>query len=162
VKHSSNTRATAAPDLVPYEAFLREQDVLALVGVSRSTLRRWIANKRFPDSIELPARVIAWPRSVVLAWMQERSDSTKASSSTCKPGARTKLPGVVPCDTFLRKPQVLALVGVSPSTLGRWIAKKRFPKGIELSARIVVWPLSVVLAWMEACRTRKASGKCRD
>ena len=55
-----------------------------------------------------------------------------------------------PEDPLLREWQVREMVPVSRSTFRRLIAEGRFPAGIRISARIRVWRLSVVQAWIKA------------
>ncbi len=50
---------------------------------------------------------------------------------------------------FLRLPEVLNLVGVTRSTLYRWMDAGAFPKQISVGGNIVVWVESAVTAWME-------------
>ena len=50
---------------------------------------------------------------------------------------------------FLRLPEVLNLVGVTRSTLYRWMDAGTFPKQISVGGNTVVWVESAVTAWME-------------
>ena len=50
---------------------------------------------------------------------------------------------------FLRLPEVLNLVGVTRSTLYRWMEAGTFPKQISVGGNTVVWVESAVTAWME-------------
>ena len=50
---------------------------------------------------------------------------------------------------FLRLPEVLNLVGVTCSTLYRWIEAGTFHKQIQLGSRTVVWSEQEVIKWME-------------
>ena len=50
---------------------------------------------------------------------------------------------------FLRLPEVLKLVGVTRSTLYRWMDAGTFPKQIQLASRTVVWNEQEVTKWME-------------
>ena len=51
---------------------LRIRDVLALVGVSRSTLYTWVAAKSFPAPVNLGIRSIGWREEAVEVWMESR------------------------------------------------------------------------------------------
>ena len=51
---------------------LRTPDVLARIGVSRSTLYEWIARGAFPASIPLGERARGWLESDVDEWIAER------------------------------------------------------------------------------------------
>lgn len=54
------------------------------------------------------------------------------------------------CDSFLRLPNVLALVPVGRSTLWLWVREGRFPKPIKLGPMTTAWRASEVSAWLEA------------
>ena len=51
---------------------------------------------------------------------------------------------------LLRLPQVLAMVGLSKSTLYRKVKAGLFPAPIKLSANLVVWKQEVVMEWIAA------------
>ena len=53
------------------------------------------------------------------------------------------------CPRFLRLPEVLNLVGVTRSTLYRWMDAGTFPKQISVGGNTVVWVESAVNSWME-------------
>lgn len=59
-------------------------------------------------------------------------------------------PSPAPVHVFLRLPQVLARVGISRSTLWRWVAEGSFPRPLKLSARVTVWRSQDIDAWMQA------------
>lgn len=48
---------------------------------------------------------------------------------------------------FLREPQVLVMVPISPATLWRWVKAKKFPAPIKLSVGVTAWRVSDVEAW---------------
>lgn len=54
-----------------------------------------------------------------------------------------------PKPRLLRLPDVLHHVNVSRPTLYRMIARREFPQGIKLGARMTVWPESAVLQWVQ-------------
>jgi prophage regulatory protein len=51
---------------------LRLPEVLALVGVKKSTIYAWVKAKRFPPPIELGKRAVGWLCSTVLTWIANR------------------------------------------------------------------------------------------
>ena len=54
---------------VPYW-FMRAKEVIAAVGVSKSTLYAWIAAGKFPKPVQLPGGgATAWVSTEVTAWM---------------------------------------------------------------------------------------------
>ena len=50
---------------------------------------------------------------------------------------------------FLRLPEVLNLVGVTRSTLYRWMDAGTFPKQISVGGNTVVWVESDITNWMD-------------
>ena len=55
--------------------FLRLQAVIRITGLSRSTLYRLIAEKRFPRPVRLGLRAVAWRRADIDAWGTTRPDA---------------------------------------------------------------------------------------
>jgi predicted DNA-binding transcriptional regulator AlpA len=50
---------------------------------------------------------------------------------------------------FLNKRQVLEMLGkLSRPTFNRWIGAGAFPRGVRISARIILWRMDVVLDWI--------------
>jgi prophage regulatory protein len=60
------------------------------------------------------------------------------------------LEGASPKFYLMRKPEVMAMLGVSLSTLNNWVAKGFFPKPIQLGPRTVAWRSDVVEAYVSA------------
>lgn len=60
--HSASTIDSAA--------FLRIDQVLALVPIARSTLWLWCRTNRFPRPVKLSERTTTWRRSDVVAWLE--------------------------------------------------------------------------------------------
>lgn len=56
---------------------------------------------------------------------------------------------VVPRDRLVRLPEVEAMTGCKKSTIYTMLAQKRFPKPVRLSARMVAWPETAVLQWVQ-------------
>ena len=56
--------------------FLRVQAVIHIIGLSRSTLYRLIADESFPRPVRLGPRAVAWRRSDIDAWGEARSTAT--------------------------------------------------------------------------------------
>ena len=54
------------------ERLYREKEVLKIVGVSRSTLNRWIKKKKFPPPKKIGPRAIAWPEGRLKHWIDSR------------------------------------------------------------------------------------------
>lgn len=54
------------------ERMLRRNDVLEALGISESTLYRWMDAGRFPRPVQLGPNTVAWPESAVSDWMESR------------------------------------------------------------------------------------------
>ena len=64
---------------------LRVPDVLARIGVSRSTLYEWMRTGYFPASVSLGARSIGWRERDVNEWIESRVNrqTVAALRETC-------------------------------------------------------------------------------
>lgn len=61
--------------------FIRLPRVLALVGLSQSTIYDMAKTGRFPKQVKLGGRAVAWVKSEVLAWNQQKVDDARATES---------------------------------------------------------------------------------
>lgn len=59
-------------DMPNPDRILRCKDVMALTGLSRSTLYSMMSEGTFPASIKLSKRAVGWRARVVQAWMDAR------------------------------------------------------------------------------------------
>jgi predicted DNA-binding transcriptional regulator AlpA len=60
------------------DRYLSEREIVALLGVGRSTFREWLAKGWFPRPAKLspgPRGRIGWRASTVRAWMDERPEA---------------------------------------------------------------------------------------
>lgn len=62
---------------LPQLRFIRLPEVLAMTGISRSTLYLLIEKGAFPGQISLGARSVAWVESEVRDWMESRIKDRK-------------------------------------------------------------------------------------
>lgn len=51
---------------------------------------------------------------------------------------------------IVRKPEVLALIGVSSASLHRWVNEGRFPSPVKLGPNSVGWRESDLRDWLES------------
>lgn len=58
------------PELPPDDTMLRARDVVRLTGLSLSTLKRMVIDKRFPTPMRLSPRRIGWPTRDVRTWLE--------------------------------------------------------------------------------------------
>lgn len=56
---------------------------------------------------------------------------------------------VVQRDRLVRLPEVEAMTGCKKSTIYELMRAGKFPKSLRLSARMVVWPETSVLQWVQ-------------
>ena len=61
------------------EALLKIQTVIAVTGLSESTIRRKVAEGKFPAPIKLGARTSRWPAATIDAWIQKQIDAQGAA-----------------------------------------------------------------------------------
>lgn len=65
----------------------------------------------------------------------------------------TQLSTVCTADNrFLRLPQVMALIGLSKSTVYKLVRRGEFPAPLRLSERCIAWRAAEVASWMDARR----------
>lgn len=53
------------------EKLLRLPGVLAMVGVSRSTLYEMVGSGSFPPPLKITKRAVGWPESTVANWIRQ-------------------------------------------------------------------------------------------
>ena len=58
-------------------------------------------------------------------------------------------------DEFIRRPALLALVGMSKSHQRRMEARGEFPKRVKLGSRCIAWSLSEVREWMDDTKNER-------
>lgn len=54
------------------EKHLRLPAVIEATGLSRSTIYGMMSEGKFPRPVNLGKRLVAWPESVLVAWLAER------------------------------------------------------------------------------------------
>lgn len=69
--------APPQPELPADDTMLRTRDVLRLMGVSLSTLKRMVMDGRFAKPMRLSPRRIGWPARDVRAWL-DAAESARA------------------------------------------------------------------------------------
>jgi prophage regulatory protein len=52
--------------------FLRLKEVMALTGLGRSSIYKFMDEDKFPKSVPLGGRAVAWVESEIEDWMNER------------------------------------------------------------------------------------------
>lgn len=58
------------------ERLLKLKEVIALTGLSKSTIDRKEKDNTFPKRVTLGSRWIAWPESKIKAWVQAAIEAT--------------------------------------------------------------------------------------
>ncbi|NWA24080.1 AlpA family transcriptional regulator [Pseudomonas gingeri] len=69
------------PQENPSIEFIRLPEVKRLVGLKTTTIYKMANEGTFPKQIKLGARSVAWIKSEVLAWSQQKVDDARASES---------------------------------------------------------------------------------
>lgn len=78
-------------DVLSTPAFYRLPDVLRITGLSRPTLYRRIAARRFPKPVHLGGRTCGWARAALQDWIAD-------PESYCAPGTQAAFwPPSSPC-----------------------------------------------------------------
>jgi len=62
------------------DRFMRLPEVVARVGMKRSTIYRRIQAGEFPAPRKLAVNISAWPESAIDAWVAQMMESTDPSS----------------------------------------------------------------------------------
>ena len=72
--------------LVPRDRLIRLPEVENLIGCKKSTVYTMVREGTFPKPIRLSSRMVAWPETAVLQWMQDRINqaSTTSASEGCR------------------------------------------------------------------------------
>jgi len=70
--------------VVPRDRLIRLAEVENLVGCKKSTIYALLKERQFPQPIRLSTRMVAWPETAVLQWVQDRINqaSTKLGAAT--------------------------------------------------------------------------------
>lgn len=61
-----------APPAEAIAGYIRQRELLKLLGVSRVTLWTWRRDGAFPPGVRLGPNVVAWRRDVVQDWLSTR------------------------------------------------------------------------------------------
>lgn len=69
---------TAATARQQIDRMLRRKEVEQITGRSRSSIYDGIATGTFPKPVKIGARAVAWPESVIRAWIAERMEGGQA------------------------------------------------------------------------------------
>lgn len=65
------------------ERLIRIKEVMFLTGLARSTLYKWVQEKRFPAPIKLSKQFAAWRRSEVRNWIAGAGEGGAQGCGVC-------------------------------------------------------------------------------
>lgn len=71
----TQTAVTARPQI---DRMLRRKEVEQITGRSRSAIYEGMTAGTFPKPVKIGARAVAWPESVIRAWIAERMEGGQA------------------------------------------------------------------------------------
>ncbi len=73
-RQTTRTLAQAKRDGCPADhgRFLRIKDVIATIGLSRTSIYRMIGAGEFPKPVQLTARSVGWWEADVATWLESR------------------------------------------------------------------------------------------
>lgn len=76
-RQTPRTLAQAKRDGCPADhgRFLRIKDVIATIGLSRTSIYRMIGAGEFPKPVQLTARSVGWWEADVSKWLDERLEA---------------------------------------------------------------------------------------
>ena len=63
------------------ERLLRIKQVMVILGISRATIYRYVANGKLPSPVKLSVRCVAWKASVIAEWIEALSAERKPTRS---------------------------------------------------------------------------------
>lgn len=69
--------ALAARPLIPRDRLLRLPEVEAIAGIKKSTIYTLMRDGKFPQCIAITGRMVAWPETAVLQWVQDRINQAR-------------------------------------------------------------------------------------
>ena len=61
---------------------IRLNDVKNMTGLSRSSIYQFIADGKFPTQVRLGSRAVAWIRSEIEQWIEEKISFSRGRIST--------------------------------------------------------------------------------
>jgi len=106
------------------------------LGVSVFTLNQWAVSGKGPKAIRV-GRQSVYRRDEVDAYKARLVDGGQASVT------------VQPVEAYMmRLPEVLAVTGLSKSTVYSMAKAGTFPNPVKLGARAVAWPSHLVQQWL--------------
>lgn len=71
---NAQTENVSSQALLSSNFLLTEAEVLELISVSKSTLRRWVRSSEFPPPVQLPGRRVAWRARDLNTWLNSLID----------------------------------------------------------------------------------------
>ena len=71
-QRQTSTPTSQPPTDAAQPTFLRMPSVIRLTGLGRSTIYRMVAESKFPRPVQLGDRAVAWRRSDVDRWSEQR------------------------------------------------------------------------------------------
>ena len=66
--------------VVPRDRLLRLSEVETIIGCKKSSIYRMLEEGKFPKPIRYSPRLVVWPETVVLQWVQDRINQSVATS----------------------------------------------------------------------------------
>ena len=70
---NTQTEKSVVSNLLQLQGMSRAKDILPLLPFSRTTLHEWSNDGRFPASVKLSPKMVAWRNADVLEWLENQS-----------------------------------------------------------------------------------------
>jgi len=60
---------------------------------------------------------------------------------------------------FFREAELRKSLGISHSTIWRWVRAGRFPKPVRIGQAAIAWPADEILRWIESKKAEREDGR---
>lgn len=67
--------------VVPRDRLVRLPEAEVITGVKKSTIYDLMRTGKFPRSVRLNARMVAWPETALLQWVQDRIADARSGAA---------------------------------------------------------------------------------
>lgn len=57
---------------------IRLKEVMALTGLSRSSIYQFISEGKFPSQVQIGVRAVAWPEREIQQWIERKMVASRA------------------------------------------------------------------------------------
>lgn len=80
---------------------------------------------------------------------QTAPGATHHSAETRRQASRSSF-DTLPATAYMRLPQVLEIIPISPATLWRWVKQRRIAAPVKLGEQVSAWKVGDIRDWLAA------------